>query len=66
MEALLDRRLVIALAILGGILSALASLLQMRGSVSERRAKHLNHAGYAFMGASMVLFVLAGLTGAPG
>lgn len=66
MEALLDRRLVIALAVLGGVLAALASLLQMRGTVSERQAKKLNYAGYAFMGASMALFLLAGLTGARG
>ena len=66
MEALLDRRVVIALAVVGGVLSLLASLLQIRGIVSERGARNLNYAGYAFMGASMLLFVLAGLTGAPG
>ncbi len=66
MESLLDRRLVIALAVAGGVFSALASILQMRGVVSERGAKTLNYAGYAFMGASMLLFVYAGLTGAPG
>ena len=65
MEALLDRRLVIALAVIGGVLSAAASLLQMRGKVGERGAHRLNLAGYVFMGASMLLFVLAGLTGAP-
>lgn len=65
MEALLDRKVVIALALAGGICSAAASLLQVRGMVSERRARQLNYAGYAFMGASMVLFALAGLTGAP-
>ena len=64
MEAFLDRRIVIGLAVLGGVLSALASLLQMRGTVTERQAKHLNYAGYAFMGASMALFAMAGLTGA--
>lgn len=65
MEALLDRRLVIGLATAGAVLSVLASMLQTRGKVSERGARNLNYAGYAFMGASMVLFVLAGLTGAP-
>jgi hypothetical protein len=64
MEALLDRRLVIALAVAGGLLSAAASLLQLRGKLGERGARNLNYAGYAFMGASMVLFVMAGLTGA--
>ena len=66
MEALLDRRVVIALAVVGGVLSLLASVLQMRGIVGERGARNLNYAGYGFMGASMLLFVLAGLTGAPG
>jgi hypothetical protein len=66
MEALLDRRTVIALAVVGGVLAALASLLQTRGVVGERGARNLNYAGYAFMGASMLLFALAGLTGAPG
>lgn len=66
MEGLLDRRLVIALAIVGGGLAALASLLQVRGVLGERGAKRLNYAGYAFMGASMALFLLAALTGAKG
>ncbi len=65
MEALLDRRVVIALAVLGGVLSALASMLRVRGTLDERGARNLNYAGYAFMGASMLLFAIAGLTGAP-
>ena len=64
MEELLDRRVVIGLAIAGAVLSTAASLLRVRGSVSERGARNLNYAGYAFMGASMLLFALAGLTGA--
>ena len=66
MEALLDRRLVIALAIAGALLATLASILQSRGVVGERGARNLNYAGYAFMGVSMLLFTLAGLLGAPG
>ena len=66
MEALLDRRLVIALAVAGGLLTVLASVLQVRGILGERGARSLNYAGYALMGGSMLLFVLAGLTGAPG
>lgn len=66
MEALLDRRVVIALAVAGGALAALASFLQMRGFLGERGARNLNYAGYAFMGASMLLFTLAGLLGGPG
>jgi hypothetical protein len=65
MEALLDRRLVIALAVLGGVLAALASFLQVRGIVGEKGARNLNYAGYGFMGASMLLFALAGLWGVP-
>jgi hypothetical protein len=65
MEALLDRRVVIALAVAGGVLSALASVLRVRGTIGERAARNLGYAGYAFMGASMLLFVLAGLTRAP-
>lgn len=55
---------VIGLALAGAALSGLSSLLQMRGKVGERGARNLNYAGYAFMGASMLLFVLAGLLGA--
>jgi hypothetical protein len=65
MEALLDRRVVIGLAIAGGVLAALATFLQRRGVLGERGARNMNYAGYAFMGASMLLFALAGLTGAP-
>lgn len=61
MEVLLTRPVVIALAVLGAALATAASMLQTRGVVSERSAQVLNYAGYGFMGASMVLFVLAGL-----
>ena len=65
MELLLTRPVVVALAVLGALLSILASLLQRNGVVSERGARVLNYAGYGFMGASILLFVLAGLRGAP-
>jgi high-affinity Fe2+/Pb2+ permease len=67
MEALVDRRVVIALAIAGAVLSTAASMLQVRGRLGERGARNLNYAGYALMFASMVLFMLAGIrhTGAP-
>jgi hypothetical protein len=61
MELLLTKPVVVTLAILGAVLSSSASFLQMRGYVSEKTAKALNWAGYAVMGASMLLFVLAGL-----
>jgi hypothetical protein len=64
MDALLDRGVVIALAVAGAVLSTAASLLRVRGRLGEAGARNLNCAGYACMGASMALFVLAGLTGA--
>ena len=61
MEFLLSKPVVVTLAILGALLSSAASFLQMRGYVDARVAKGLNWAGYGVMGASMLLFVLAGL-----
>ncbi len=61
MEVLLTKTAVVALAILGAILSSLASFLQTRGRISARGGRALNYAGYACMGISMVLFALAGL-----
>ena len=61
MEVLLTKPVVVTLAIVGAILSSSASFLQMRGYVSAQAAKVLNWAGYGVMGASMLLFVLAGL-----
>jgi hypothetical protein len=66
MEILLAKPVVVALAIIGAALSTTASMLQRRGSLNERQAKVLNYAGYAVMGASMLLFALAGLRGVPG
>lgn len=63
MEALLDRAVVIGLAVAGAVFSTASSLLEVRGKLSPRGARNLNYAGYAFMGVSMVLFVIAGLTG---
>ena len=63
MEALLDRRLVIALAVAGGALAVLASVLQVRGILGAKGARNLNYAAYAFMGASILLFIVAGLRG---
>lgn len=61
MEVLLTKPVVVALAILGAILSSSASFLQLRRYVSERTGRALNWTGYGVMGASMLLFVLAGL-----
>ena len=61
MELLLSKPVVVALAVLGAILSTSASFLQRRGYLGEKAGRALNGAGYGVMGASMLLFVLAGL-----
>ena len=61
MEVLLTKPVVVTLAIVGAVLSTAASFLQARNYVSERTGKALNYVGYGVMGASMLLFVLAGL-----
>ncbi len=63
MEIVLTKPAVVALAVLGALLCTGASFLQMRGYVSEKAGKALNWAGYGVMGASILLFVLAGLRG---
>jgi len=65
MELLLNRPMVVALAILGALLAAAASSLRLRGALGEKGERILNYAGYGCMGASMLLFVLAGLRAAP-
>ena len=61
MEALLTKPIVVGLALLGALLSTLASWLEQRKAIGERAARALNYAGYGCMGASMALFALAGL-----
>lgn len=61
---LFSRSTVIALALAGGALSILASWCHSRNRVSEKQLHLLNRAAYVFMGASMILFVFAGLVGA--
>ena len=61
MEVLLTKPVVVTLAIIGAVLSTAASFLQTRGRISEKTGSALNYAGYGVMGASMLLFVLAGL-----
>ena len=63
MEVLLERPVVIGLAVLGAVLSTAASFLQKKGVLDERGATLMNYAGYGVMGVSMFLFVLAGLLG---
>jgi len=61
MELLLTRPVVVTLAVLGALLASAASLLQLRGYLNPTSARALNWAGYGCMGASMLLFALAGL-----
>jgi hypothetical protein len=65
MEFLLTRPAVIGLAVAGALCALAASFLQKKGLVTEAHASRLNAAGYVFMGASMLLFVIIGLRGGP-
>ena len=65
-EPLLTKPVVVALAVLGALVSASASVLQARGKVDEARGRLLNRVGYILMGTSMLLFALAGLRGLSG
>ncbi len=51
---------IVALAALGGILSALAWMLDRRGASPSSLILWCNRAAYALMGTSMLLFVVAG------
>lgn len=62
-EALLSRPAVVGLAVLGAVLVLAASTLSASGRIDPLQARRLNAAGYAAMGASMLLFVIAGLRG---
>ena len=63
LEVLLSRPTVVAFAVLGAVLSTAASMLQVRGVLSERNARLMNYAGYGAMTVSMLLFAFAGLLG---
>ena len=63
MDFLLQRGVVVTLAVVGAVLSTAASVLRSRGRLGDSGARGLNYAGYAFMGLSMALFVLAGFRG---
>jgi uncharacterized membrane protein len=65
MDLLLFKPTVVALAVLGAILAVAASLLRAAGKLNEVQAKRLNAVAYIVMGASMLLFALAGLRGVP-
>jgi hypothetical protein len=62
LDVLLQRSTVVSLAVIGGILSVCVTVLSARGALSEVVLKRLNMASYVFMGMSMVLFIVAGLS----
>lgn len=56
-----DRPVVIALAILGGIVATLGSyLVRHPGRLGERGARFVLRLGYGLSGASVALFIVAG------
>jgi hypothetical protein len=57
-DSLLTREAMIALAVLGAIVSTVASALRPR--LGEHRARQLDYAGYGCMGASMLVFIING------
>jgi len=61
---LFSRSTIIVLAVVGGVVSALTSWCRARGILSEPQITLLNKIAYAFMGASMILFVGVGFFGA--
>lgn len=61
LEWLFSRQLVIALAVIGGAISLFISWSKSRDMLSEQQLTWLNKASYGFMGASIILFVGAGL-----
>lgn len=62
MGFLLSREFVIGLAIAGGLASLAAILGARRTGTPTCWAAHLNQLAYILMGASMLLFVIRGLT----
>ena len=62
-EWLLSRATIISLAVVGGVLSMLASWCGSRNLISEQHVAYLNKAAYVFMAISMVLFIAAGMYG---
>jgi len=61
---LFGRPTIIALAVIGGVLSLLASWCHSRGILSPEQTVWLNKTAYAFMIASMILFISVGFFGA--
>jgi hypothetical protein len=56
----LSREAAVTLAVLGAVVSVMASILQAGGGISAERAGQINRAGYGFMAASMLFFIIIG------
>ena len=62
MEWLLQRPVVVGIAVIGGVFALLAVLRQRRHG-SDKLVQKLNLVSYVFMGASVLLFLITGLRG---
>jgi len=60
LDWLWSRETMIALAVIGGVLSVLQVVLQKKGRTPPQLLKRLNTAAYGFMLASMVVLIVAG------
>lgn len=60
MDWLLTREACITFAVIGAVLSTAASVLQVRKTLGEKGAGLMNYAGYGAMGASVLIFIVAG------
>ena len=58
MELIFSKAVIVALAVLGAVLSMIA--LPLRDRLGAAGVRWLNVAGYGFMTASMLLFIAAG------
>ena len=63
MDWLFERATIISLACIGGIASTIAWVLAKKGGEAASYARVINIIAYAFMGASVVLFIAAGFRG---
>jgi hypothetical protein len=63
MDWLWSRDTMIALAIVGGVLSIAAMVMQGTGRAGPELVKRVNRAAYGFMLASVAIFIVAGFRG---
>ena len=61
LDLILTREVMIAMAIMGAVLSVLGSVVQTRVGAEDLRVKALVWSGYGCMGISIAIFVFVGL-----